>query len=242
MALPLSTLSTNARIVQEPRRAVILRTPTPTPTPAPTPTPMTMVRAQRPQNVSPAPAVAAPVPPAPQGKTYSGELITLDLKNVDLKDFFKFISDLSGKNFVLDPGVNGTLTLQMRDVPWDQVLDIVMGNHNLAATLEGNVMRVRQAKDVITVDFDISRNGTRLSAPRISTVAGITATLMQDTLKITMMPTRLAPDRVSVDFEFSYGETVLKANVVLGNQDPATVTVRSGADSFALSIRLVVSK
>jgi len=61
---------------------------------------------------------------------------------VDLKDFFRLIHEISGLNVVLDPNVHGTLTIVLDDVPWDQALDIVLKNNDLARELEGNVLRV----------------------------------------------------------------------------------------------------
>jgi len=46
----------------------------------------------------------------------------VNLKDVDLKDFFRLIHEISGLNVVLDPNVHGTLTIVLDDVPWDQAL------------------------------------------------------------------------------------------------------------------------
>ena len=80
--------------------------------------------------------------PAVAGPRYTGEPISVNLKDVDLKDFFRLIHEISGLNVVLDPNVHGTLTIVLDDVPWDQALDIVLKNNDLARELEGNVLRV----------------------------------------------------------------------------------------------------
>jgi len=80
--------------------------------------------------------------PANLGPKYTGEPISVNLKDVDLKDFFRLIHEISGLNVVLDPNVHGTLTIVLDDVPWDQALDIVLKNNDLARELEGNVLRV----------------------------------------------------------------------------------------------------
>ncbi len=80
--------------------------------------------------------------PASAGPKYTGEPISVNLKDVDLKDFFRLIHEISGLNVVLDPNVHGTLTVVLDDVPWDQALDIVLKNNDLARELEGNVLRV----------------------------------------------------------------------------------------------------
>lgn len=73
---------------------------------------------------------------------YTGEPISVNLKDVDLKDFFRLIHEISGLNVVLDPGVNGTLTIVLDDVPWDQALAIVLQNNSLQCQLNGNVLRI----------------------------------------------------------------------------------------------------
>jgi len=80
--------------------------------------------------------------PVSAGPKYTGEPISVNLKDVDLKDFFRLIHEISGLNVVLDPNVHGTLTIVLDDVPWDQALDIVLKNNDLARELEGNVLRI----------------------------------------------------------------------------------------------------
>jgi type IV pilus assembly protein PilQ len=80
--------------------------------------------------------------PATMGAKYTGEPISVNLKDVDLKDFFRLIHEISGLNVVLDPNVKGSLTIVLDDVPWDQALDIVLKNNDLARQLEGNVLRI----------------------------------------------------------------------------------------------------
>jgi type IV pilus assembly protein PilQ len=78
---------------------------------------------------------------APEPK-YTGEPISVNLKDVDLKDFFRLIHEISGLNVVLDPNVKGSLTIVLDDVPWDQALDIVLKNNDLARQLDGNILRI----------------------------------------------------------------------------------------------------
>jgi type IV pilus assembly protein PilQ len=80
--------------------------------------------------------------PLSVGPKYTGEPISVNLKDVDLKDFFRLIHEISGLNVVLDPNVHGSLTVVLDDVPWDQALDIVLKNNDLARELEGNVLRI----------------------------------------------------------------------------------------------------
>lgn len=79
---------------------------------------------------------------AASGPKYTGEPISVNLKDVDLKDFFRLIHEISGLNVVLDPDVKGSLTIVLDDVPWDQALDIVLKNNSLSRQLDGNVLRI----------------------------------------------------------------------------------------------------
>ena len=96
----------------------------------------TMATSSQTQAPAQAPPAAAPV-----GR-YTGEPISVNLKDVDLKDFFRLIHEISGLNVVLDPAVKGTLTIVLDEVPWDQALDIVMQNNSLDKQLNGNVLRI----------------------------------------------------------------------------------------------------
>ena len=80
--------------------------------------------------------------PVPEKHIFTGEPISVNLKDVDLKDFFRLIHEISGLNIVLDPNVAGSLTLVLDDVPWDQALDIVLKNNGLDRQLDGNVLRI----------------------------------------------------------------------------------------------------
>ena len=80
--------------------------------------------------------------PAASGAKYTGEPISVNLKDVDLKDFFRLIHEISGLNVVLDPMIHGNLTIVLDDVPWDQALDIVLKNNDLSRQLDGNVLRI----------------------------------------------------------------------------------------------------
>jgi len=81
-------------------------------------------------------------PQAVSGPKYTGEPISVNLKDVDLKDFFRLIHEISGLNVVLDPDIKGNLTIVLDDVPWDQALDIVLKNNALSRQLDGNVLRI----------------------------------------------------------------------------------------------------
>ena len=87
-------------------------------------------------------AVSAPATGNCTTGRYTGEPFGMNFKDLDLKDFFRLIHEISGLNVVLDPSVKGSVTIVLDDVPWDQALAIVLDNNGLACTLQGNVLRI----------------------------------------------------------------------------------------------------
>jgi len=75
-------------------------------------------------------------------RVFNGEPLSLDLKDADLKDVLRTFAELTGLNIAIDPGVNGSVTVNFADVPWDQALDLILRQNNLTFVLEGNVMRI----------------------------------------------------------------------------------------------------
>jgi type IV pilus assembly protein PilQ len=75
-------------------------------------------------------------------KVYTGEPLSLTLKDADIKDVIRTFAQLTGLNIAVDPQVTGFVTVDFVDVPWDQALEIILRQNSLAYVLEGNVMRV----------------------------------------------------------------------------------------------------
>jgi type IV pilus assembly protein PilQ len=75
-------------------------------------------------------------------KVYYGEPMTITLKDADVKDVLRSFAQISGLNVVVNPGVSGTVTVELTNVPWDQALEQVLKINNLGYELEGNIMRI----------------------------------------------------------------------------------------------------
>ena len=88
---------------------------------------------------------------------FTGEPISLDLKDADIKDVFRTISQLTGLNIVIDPEVRGTVTVQLEDVPWDQALDLILKQNSLGYVLENNIMRIATTAKLQAEEGDRSR-------------------------------------------------------------------------------------
>jgi type IV pilus secretin PilQ/predicted competence protein len=124
---------------------------------------------------------------APAGQ-YTGEPISVNLKDVDLRDFFRLIHEISGLNVVLDPAVKGNLTIVLDEVPWDQALDIVLQNNGLDKQLHGNVLRIA-TRDTLKKEAETLRDLEKAQAEAVApvTVTRVLsygkASTMKDTLK-----------------------------------------------------------
>jgi type IV pilus assembly protein PilQ len=131
---------------------------------------------------------AAPQAAAAAGPSkYSGEPISVNLKDVDLRDFFRLIHEISGLNVVLDPQVKGTLTIVLDEVPWDQALDIVLQNNGLDKQLHGNVLRIATL-DTIKKEAETARDVRKAEndAQEMVTVTRVLSYSKADSLKDTL--------------------------------------------------------
>ena len=131
------------------------------------------------QSPSPAPMQSA--------ARYTGEPISVNLKDVDLRDFFRLIHEISGLNVVLDPAVKGSLTIVLDEVPWDQALDIVLQNNGLDKQLNGNVLRIA-TKTTLKAEAESQRDLVKAQAEAIDpvTVTRVLSYAKAATLKETL--------------------------------------------------------
>jgi type IV pilus assembly protein PilQ len=73
---------------------------------------------------------------------FTGEPISLELKDADIKDVLRTFAKITGLNVVVDPDVSGSVTVNLENVPWDQCLDIILRINRLGYAVENNVLRV----------------------------------------------------------------------------------------------------
>ena len=81
---------------------------------------------------------------------YNGKKISLNLVDTDIKQIFRLFHEISGLNFVLDPAVDGKVTIVLDQVPWDQALDIILKNNGLDKQMENNVVRIAPTSKMAT--------------------------------------------------------------------------------------------
>lgn len=103
-------------------------------------------------------------PVAETGEKYTGEKIALDFYETDIKNVFRILREVSGKNFAIDNDVTGKVTLSLEHpVPWDQVLDLILKMNKLGKTYEGNIIRIATVK---TLQEEEKTRQEKLSAER----------------------------------------------------------------------------
>jgi type IV pilus assembly protein PilQ len=81
-------------------------------------------------------------------KEYSGERLTLNFQDIDVRAVLQLLADTSGQNIVVSDSVQGSVTLRLQNVPWDQALDIVMRSKGLAMRKRDNVIMVGPAEEL----------------------------------------------------------------------------------------------
>src|SRR5439155_5302313 len=107
---------------------------------------------------------APPAPPAaPQPGTqttqpaapsrYSGNAVSLDFQGADLRAVLRTFAEISGLNIVIDPTIQGTVDVSLRDVPWDQALDIILRANKLGYSVDGTIVRIAP-NSVLKVEED----------------------------------------------------------------------------------------
>jgi type IV pilus assembly protein PilQ len=125
--------------------------------PTPSPVPAAYVPPAAPIAVRPAAAALQaqpPVPPAPTmpdmsttrsgggGRQFTGHPISLDFQGADLRAVLRTFAEISGLNIVIDPAVTGSVDVALRDVPWDQALDIILAANKLGYLIDGTIVRI----------------------------------------------------------------------------------------------------
>lgn len=79
---------------------------------------------------------------------YAGEKLTLNFQNISVREALSVIADFTNLNIVISDTVTGTLTLRLKDVPWDQALDIILQSKGLDMRKNGNVVQVAPREEI----------------------------------------------------------------------------------------------
>lgn len=141
-----------------------------------------------------APAAApAPTSAAPKDKLgqfienrdtgrFTGKAITLKVRDADIMDVFRLISDTSGFNIVVGDDVKGKITLSLEGVPWDQALDVILRTQKLGAERTHNILRIVTLQNLTAekqAEF-AAKQATEQNAPRITRIFPVSFAKLDD--------------------------------------------------------------
>ena len=85
-------------------------------------------------------------------KSFKGRKISLDFQDVEVRTILQILAKESGMNIVASDTVKGTMTLSLKDVPWDQALDLVMQARNLDMRRQGNIINIAPRDELLAKD------------------------------------------------------------------------------------------
>jgi len=91
---------------------------------------------------APQTAAGAQQPPAAAASRFTGTPVSLDFQGADLRAVLRTFAEISSLNVVIDPSIQGTVDVALRDVPWDQALDIILRANRLGYSVDGTIVRV----------------------------------------------------------------------------------------------------
>jgi type IV pilus assembly protein PilQ len=133
-------------------------------------------------------------------KRYVGRRIDLDFRGADIHNILRLLSDVGQVNIVTSDDVKGEVTIKMKNVPWDQALDVILRAKLLGQVREGNLIRVAPLTVLEKeVEADIARqralNDVAPTETRLIAVSYAEAKLLRDRIKDLLSPR----GRVSVD-------------------------------------------
>lgn len=132
---------------------------------------------------------------------YKGEKMSLNFQNVDIRNLINVIADFTKMNIVTSDNVQGTMTIRLQDIPWDQALDIVLQSRGLDMRKNGNVIWIAPADEIAKREKDrlINENANISLEPLRSQNFQLNYSNSSDVIKLlTNKDQRLLSERGSV--------------------------------------------
>jgi len=169
---------------------------------------------------------------APQARGYTGRRITLDFHDIEIRNLLRLIADVSKKNIVVADDVQGKVTVSLRNVPWDQALELILKSKGLGKEEMGNVVRIAKL-DQIAAEQEARVKAEKAREPlvplkvRLIPVnfarAGDIATRVKDVL--TDRGTVSTDERTNVLIVKDVAEALVRAEGLVRNLDTETPQV-----------------
>lgn len=101
------------------------------------------------------------------GKKYSGQLVSLNFDNIEIRNVLLLIAEVSNRNIIASEDVKGTITLRLNNVPWDQALDVILQIKGLGMKEDGNIVRIMPLEKLRAMQLDelkAANEGEKLEA------------------------------------------------------------------------------
>ncbi|MCG2831507.1 MAG: type IV pilus secretin PilQ [Desulfobacteraceae bacterium] len=174
--------------------------------------------------------IDAETPAGLVAEKYTGEKIALDFYETDIKNVFRILKEVSGKNFAIDKDVAGKVTLTLdKPVPWDQVLDLVLKMNQLGQIFEGDIIRIATAETLKKEDV-FKRDKVALEPLTTAYISVNYANATEEILpKIEAIKTERgsvsADKRTNIIIMTDVPEKINKAREIINNLDKVTPQV-----------------
>ncbi len=117
---------------------------------------------------------------------YTGQKVSFDFKDIDIRNALKLIAEMSDLNIIMSDDVKGTLTMRLIDVPWDQALDLILTARGLGQEKTGNVLRIAPI-EVLRSEYQAkleARQGSQQLEPLITEFITLSYTKVADVKKM----------------------------------------------------------
>ncbi|WP_413437521.1 type IV pilus secretin PilQ [Sulfuriferula sp. GW1] len=169
---------------------------------------------------------------------YTGDKLSLNFQNVEVRSVLQVIADFTGLNIITSDTVNGNLTLRLKDVPWDQALDIIMQSKGLDKRVNGNVIWIAPKDELVAKEKAEleSRQATQALEPLVVRSYELNYMRAEQAARV-LQGQAAAPGDNGEDVSCSAQAQGVKATPVTTTAAPTTVSGSVGGVSRILSSR-----
>ncbi|MFW5954033.1 MAG: type IV pilus secretin PilQ [Guyparkeria sp.] len=129
-------------------------------------------------------------------KEYKGERLSLKFQDIEVRPLLQLIADFTGKNIVVSDSVEGSISLRLENVPWDQALDLIMTTKGLSSRQNGNVIYVAPTDEVAARDKAelAAREQAQQVAPLITDIVQVNYAKAEDIAELVRQSSGLGED------------------------------------------------
>jgi len=165
---------------------------------------------------------------------YTGEKLSLNFQRIAVRDALQVLADFTGLNFVIGDSVSGSLTLRLKDVPWDQAMDLILESKNLGMRQKGNVVVIAPERELVAKEKAEleAKKVVRELAPLVSELIHINYAKASDIAKL-LKSVKAIESGVTTTNPFqtvSYaGEQKIESNSLLSERGQVTVDERTNS-------------